>query len=78
MRRTWTVTLRDGGNAMPVTLEDDFDRPRAILEVDGIPHYFERIKRSDLMRMYLVDRDPDYRPKTDRRGHCYLLVPCSK
>ncbi len=61
---------------IPLTLEDD--REVGMVSIDGVFYHFERIKKETLLSEYRVDNDPDYDPKTDAEGYCYILAPFCK
>jgi hypothetical protein len=66
------------GETIEIPLYREGLRDGAGLRIDGVWHHFERISVEDLMETYVVDTDPDYSPKSDPEGFCYLLVPFSK
>ena len=47
------------------------------LSLTALPYHFERISRKELLSRYKVDDDPDYAPKSDADGFCYILAPYS-
>lgn len=65
------------GEVIQVPLLEDNEREQACLVIDGVPYHFERISRSELVGDYKVDADPDYNPKSDSDGFCYILAPYS-
>ncbi len=46
--------------------------------IDGVPYHLERIPKSLLGAPYIVDTDPDYAPKSDSDGFCYIIAPFSE
>ena len=65
------------GEVILVPLSAENEREQARLVIDGVPYHFERISRNDLFSHYIVDDDPDYDPKSDEDGCCYVLAPYS-
>lgn len=65
------------GEVLRVPLSSDNKREQARLVIDGVPYHFERISRVELASDYKVDDDPDYDPKSDEEGYCYILAPYS-
>lgn len=61
---------------IPLAHEDEFQS--AHVYIDGIPYHLERVPNSVLGSQYIVDNDPDYAPKSDRDGFCYMIAPFSE
>jgi len=73
------VQIENGlGDKIEVALVLDGDREGGSLFIDGISYHFERHKKERFLRDYDVDDDPDYQPKTDADGYCYLIAPFSE
>lgn len=66
------------GEKIEVELEFEGDREGGSLFIDGISYHFERLEKERLLRDYKIDDDPDYHPKTDADGCCYLIAPFSE
>lgn len=74
-----TVTIDAGaGKSVDIPIPFDGERFSAELYIDGIPYHLERIHKSVLGSEYIVDNDPDYAPKSDREGFCYIITPFSE
>lgn len=67
----------DAGDVLNVALQLEGERHGTALYIDGVPHHFERVCAQELSEKYHVDTDPDYVPRTDQSGFCYVLVPFS-
>ncbi len=78
MNNKGTAEIRtSSGEVIRVPMASEDEREQARLVIDGVPYHFERISRSDLLSNYKVDTDPDYEPKSDAEGYCYVLAPYS-
>lgn len=66
------------GEVFTLSLFSEDGREQSRLVIDGIPYHFERIYRAELVSHYKVDDDPDYDPKSDKDGFCYILAPYSE
>ena len=66
------------GETLEVHLYLEGGRLGTCLRIDGVPHHFERVQSREVAEDYRVDLDPDYTPRSDPFGFCYLLVPFSK
>lgn len=66
------------GNAIRIPLSFDDEREASVLRIDGVFYHFERISNEQLVAEYKVDSAPDYQPKSDSAGYCYILAPFSK
>ena len=74
-----TVVIDAGaGKSIDVPISFDGERLSAQLNIDGIPYHLERIHKSVLGSEYIVDNDPDYVPKSDSEGFCYIIAPFSE
>jgi hypothetical protein len=71
-----TITT-ESGDSLIIELETEGTRDRAVLYINGVPHFLERIPNAEFTTQYNVDNDPDYRPMTDGDGHCFMLIPFS-
>jgi hypothetical protein len=67
----------ESGHSLTVELEAVETRDQAVLYVNGVPHFLERMPKQELLAQYVVDTDPDYTPKADAAGYCFMLVPFS-
>ena len=65
------------GDVLAVPLSSEGGREGSRLVIDGVPYHFERVSRKELLSRYKVDDDPDYAPKSDADGFCYILAPYS-
>ncbi len=66
------------GNAIEIELYFDGERESTQIDIDGVPYHFERIHKSLLGTLYILDRDPDYHPYSDKEGYCYIISPFMK
>jgi len=70
------VTISDGGDCnLRVTLFLEDSRQVAQIFIDGVAYHFERMKKSEFLRNYVIDNDSNYDPRTDNEGMCYLIAP---
>ncbi len=65
------------GDILIVPLSSEGGRDGCHLVIDGVPYHFDRVRREELLSHYKVDDDPDYTPKADADGFCYILAPYS-
>jgi hypothetical protein len=65
------------GESIEVVLVRDGDRPIGTIMIQGVRYHIERLPREEMMALYVVDTDPDYHPKTDAEGYCYIVAPFS-
>jgi len=72
------VITAANGESMTVPMYEDSGREVATLDIEGVKHYFERLKSEELIANYTVDNDPDYVPESDSDGCCYILAPFSQ
>ena len=74
--QTAFVVTHDG-RSLTIPLEPS-ERPGCTLTIDGVRYHFERVPRELLTGEYCVDTDPDYVPRADASGCCYVLAPYSE
>ena len=67
--------IQSGSDCFDIPLDVDDGREVATIQIDGVFYHFERIRKETLLSEYRVDGDPDYQPRTDADGYCYLLAP---
>jgi len=67
--------LQSGSDCIEIPLSVDDGREVATIQIDGVFYHFERIGKETLLSECRVDGDPDYQPRTDADGYCYLLAP---
>ena len=67
--------LQSGSDCIEIPLSVDDGREVATIQIDGVFYHFERIRKETLLSECRVDGDPDYQPRTDADGYCYLLAP---
>ena len=65
------------GCRFTIELRTEDSRQASTILLNGIPHHLERIPRDILARSYHMDADPDYVPRCDAAGYCYVMVPYS-
>ncbi|QQS46045.1 MAG: hypothetical protein IPM66_19315 [Acidobacteriota bacterium] len=63
------------GDTITIELTFDGERNSSQLFINGVWYHFEQIKPEELISQYKVDQDPDYKPRLDATGHCYILAP---
>ena len=74
-----TATIDDGlGRTVRIPLVHEGEFLSAQILIDGVPYHLERIPKSLLGAPYIVDTDPDYAPKSDSDGFCYIIAPFSE
>jgi hypothetical protein len=66
------------GHDLEMTMFLDDGRYVASLSINGVMYHFERMTRKEFTSSYVVDLDPDYEPKTDKDGMCFLIAPFCK
>ena len=71
------VIENEAGEKLKVYMWLEGGKVGASLQINGVLHHIEWLPASELVENYVVDTDPDYSPKTDEHGHCFLLVPFS-
>jgi hypothetical protein len=71
------IIENESGDRLNVYMWRDGGRVGAALRINGILHHIEWLPASELATNYVVDNDPDYSPKTDEHGYCFLVVPFS-
>jgi len=69
------ATLQSGNDFIEILLIVDDGGEVATIQIDGVFYHFERIRKETLLSECRVDGDPDYQPRTDADGYCYLLAP---
>lgn len=70
--------ISETGESVRISLSFDGERESSVVNIDGIRYHLERISKERLASEYQVDSDPDYQPKSDSAGYCYILAPFSK
>jgi len=65
------------GKSLDVVLTPEGDRLLGRVVIDDVPYHVVYIPGAALTSEYCVDVDPDYIPRCDAKGFCFLLAPYS-
>ena len=60
------------------TIKLDNGRYVADLRINGVLYHFEQMPKEEFVSLYKVDQDPDYEPKSDEDGMCFIIAPFPK
>lgn len=77
-RLAFATIRNEQGVSLRVSLQQSGSVERGWITIDGLPCHIERMSRKRLSSKYHIDEDPNYRPVSDLRGRCVIVVPYSE